>query len=94
MVNKRLRNFLFSYTRKHKDEAEEKRVKSMFIVAYDAKEASKMFNAFCEHNNIKLLTLVIGKIRKTKKNARVYTTEYYEREKALIDSWKTGKADD
>ena len=90
---KKLHYYLFSYTRRHNDSKEEKQVKTLFIVAYDAKEASKMFNAFCEHNHIRLLGLVITTKRKNKTNARVLNNDFYEREQKLIESWHIKQAD-
>ena len=86
---KRLKAFLVSYVLDAKDND----LKSVEVTAFTKKEAGDLFIKWAKGKKLyeRITGVVVQSIKLTKRNARFFTKEYYERQNAFVNS--LGKAD-
>lgn len=91
-----LKAFIVSFAITGSD-AEHNDIKSVAITAYDKKEAGDIFIKWTQAKNIyeRVNGVVVQQARKTKKNARLFTIDFYKKQNAFVDDLKvkSGKAD-
>ena len=75
----------YSYLEAHSEE-NEAMIRSLVIVAYTKKEAGDTFIEWLLHKGMyeRVQNVVVQKMRKTKKNARFYTKEYYDKQQMFV----------
>ena len=84
---KKLNAFMVSYGyHEAHSENNEVQVRNVVIVAYDKKEAGDMFIEWLFHKDLyeRVDGVVVQKMRKTKKNARFFTKEFYDKQVMFI----------
>lgn len=88
--NKRLKAFLVSYV----IDAKENDLKSVEVTAFTKKEAGDLFIKWAKGNKLyeRITGVVVQPIKMTKRNARFFTKEYYEKQNDFVLSMD-GKAD-
>lgn len=91
-----LKAFIVSFAITGND-AEHNDIKSVAITAYDKKEAGNIFIKWTQAKNIyeRVNGVVVQQARKTKKNAHLFTIDFYKKQNAFVDDLKvkSGKAD-
>lgn len=78
---KTIKAFMFTYSREGEEGTP---LHSVVVVAYDAKEASKHFGAWLVLKHINILSLVIQTLRRSKKNARFYSQDFYNKQNMYL----------
>lgn len=80
----------YNYEEAHSEEAHSEEnqtmMRSIVIIAHDKKEAGNTFIKWLhdKHMYERVNGVVVQPTRKTKKNARMLTNEYYERQQRLV----------
>lgn len=80
--NKRLKAFLVSYVL----DAQENDLKSVEVTAFTKKEAGDIFIKWAKGKKLyeRITAVVAQPIKMTKRNARFFTKEYYERQNDFV----------